>query len=263
MDILGRCNSPSDISGDDHDFEHTDMILIFDEDSDKNAECMKREDLLHMYDISEVNVWQIDPRIKLVKLPYLGVWVMGIDEISRDRVVFTLEKAVPTEEMKDITRRILYNSHRDQGMSPEEAKIFSPQEEKEINQKIAIGSNFGVSRLHGALEIVRKIVLADDRLDWVQDIEERSRSRIVEERKESEFIRAEAHDERPAWRHIPDRPAWAEAHDERPAWRHIPDSRPPEHRSREYRLPEYRPPEHRSREYRSPGIRFRPPPSSN
>ena len=187
MDILGRCNSPSDISGDDHDFEHTDMILIFDEGSDKNAECMKREDLIQMYDISEVKVWRSHPPIKLVKLPYLGVWVMGVNEMSGNRVVFTLEKAVPTEEMKVITRRILYNNHRDQGIPYEEAKIMSPQEEKEINGKIAIGSEFGVSRLHGVLEIIRRIVPADDSLDWVKDIEERSRSRIIGERKEAEF----------------------------------------------------------------------------
>jgi len=119
--VVGYCSSEvSPVSMEAWDYESQDVVLIFTDPEFQRAECILREDLRRLYEESEVKVWREEE--KLVKLPFSGLWVKNADLVfeNPNRATFVLDEG----------------------------------------KEIQIGSYFGESRIHGAVEPVRTLSLA-------------------------------------------------------------------------------------------------------
>lgn len=141
--LRSKCTQGAEdiITGEPLEFDDdNDVVFIFDEKL-KTAECIKREEMRAIFEESKVTLWppQINNNgdVKLAKLPFTGIWVRNVE--------FLLKK-------RDIHCFYVVN-----------------------RKPLKIGSEFGVSQLHGAEELVGTIKPAPRNNDMIRQLERHMR----------------------------------------------------------------------------------------
>ena len=89
-EIIGHCagDGLDPISQEPLNFDTEDIVLIFKNEEFKRAECMKRDDIAHLYRDSTVMLWPpVDNGKRLIKLPFLNRWVEDGIKILRNRKI--------------------------------------------------------------------------------------------------------------------------------------------------------------------------------